>query len=170
MRGFIDWVAAWTLAPLGMVLRMTMRAAHEAGAEPVRLGLRVTGAALKRETPARKKALAAAQGGLAFGKTELARQAGVSISVIDGLIDEGALEPVALPPEKAAEKPDPDFSTPRLSPDQAQAAQALCAAVASRAYKPILLEGVTGSGKTEVYFEAIAQAAARGRASFDHDA
>ena len=157
LRGFIDWVAAWTLAPSGMVLRMTMRAAHEAGAEPLRLGLRLTGAPLKRETPARKKALEVAKSGLAFGKTELARQAGVSTSVIDGLIDEGALEPVALPPEKAAEKPDPDFSAPLLSPDQAEAAQALREAVASNAFKPILLEGVTGSGKTEVYFEAVAQ-------------
>ncbi len=162
LRGFVDWVAAWTLAPSGMVLRMTTRAAHGAGAEPVRIGLRLTGAPLKRETPARKKALEAAKSGLAFGKTELARQAGVSISVIDGLIDEGALEPVALPPEKAAEKPDPDFTAPLLSPAQAEAAQALNEAVASKAFKPILLEGVTGSGKTEVYFEAVAQALREG--------
>jgi primosomal protein N' (replication factor Y) len=128
----------------------------------VRFGLRLTGAPLKRETPARKKALETAKNGLASGKTELARRAGVSLSVIDGLIDEGALEPVALPPERAAEMPDPDFSAPLLSLDQAEAAQALREAVASKAFKPILLEGVTGSGKTEVYFEAVAEALREG--------
>jgi primosomal protein N' (replication factor Y) len=158
LRAFIDWVANWTLASPGMVLRMAMRAAHEAGAEPVRFGLRLTGATPRRETPARKRALAAAQRFPMSGKTELARQAGVSASVIDGLIDEGALEPFALPPEKAAETPDPDFAAPVLSPDQALAAAALREAVATNSFKPILLEGVTGSGKTEVYFEAVAEA------------
>ncbi len=129
LRAFIDWVADWTLAPRGMVLRMATRAAHEAGAEPVRIGLRITGVTPKRQTPARQRVLEAAGNGLATGKTELARLAGASVSVVDGLVDEGALEPLALPPEKAAERPDPDFSAPSLSPDQGLAAQGLCEAV-----------------------------------------
>ncbi len=162
LRAFIDWVAAWTLAPRGSVLRMATRGAQEAGDEPVRIGLRVTGAPPKRLTDARKRVLEAALGGLAIGRTELARQAGVSASVIDALIDDGALEALALPPPKAAETPDPDFVGPSLSPDQAQAAQSLSEAVAAHSFKPILLEGVTGSGKTEVYFEAVAQALREG--------
>jgi primosomal protein N' (replication factor Y) len=162
LRRFIDWVAAWTLAPSGMVLRMATRGAEEVGEEPVRIGLRLSGAAPRRLTDARKRVLAVACGGLAIGKTELARQAGVSSSVIDALIDDGALETLALPPPKAAETPNPDFATPTLSPDQAQAAQSLREAVAAEVFKPILLEGVTGSGKTEVYFEAVAQALRQG--------
>ncbi len=158
LRKFIDWVANWTLAPRGMVLRMTTRAAEGAGEEPVRIGVRATGAAPRRLTPARARALKAAEGGLASGKADLARRAGVSPAVIDALVDDGALEAVALPPEKAAAPADPDFAAPLLSPDQERAAQELRGAVASRAFKPILLEGVTGSGKTEVYFEAVAEA------------
>lgn len=158
LRAFIDWVAAWTLAPRGMVLRMATRAAEEAGDEPMRIGLRLTGAAPNRATPARQRVLEAAEGGIATSKADLARRAGVSTSVIDALVDDGVLETLALPPEKAAETPDPDFFAPALAPDQAKAAQSLREAVVSRAFKPILLEGVTGSGKTEVYFEAVAQA------------
>ena len=113
------------------------------------------------ETRRRRRAqrvLAAAEGDLAMGKSELARRAGVSPGVIDALVDDGALEAIALPPEKPGGRPDPDFCAPPLSPDQAEAAQALREAVAARAFKPILLEGVTGSGKTEVYFEAVAEA------------
>ncbi|MBB4197058.1 primosomal protein N' [Rhodoblastus sphagnicola] len=162
LREFLDWVAAWTLAPRGMVLRMAAHAAVEAGAEPVRIGLRATGAAPKRLTEARRRALAALPPDLAPSKAELARQAGVSPSVIDALIDDGALEPVALGPERAAEIPCPDFCRAELSDDQAKAAEILRAAACENLFKPILLEGVTGSGKTEVYFEAVAETLARG--------
>ena len=111
LRGFIDWVAAWTLAPAGHGAAHGHAGRAEAGAEPVRLGLRATGAALKRETPgARKRRWRRAQGGLAFEQGRTGAAGWGLVGVIDGLIDEGALEPVALPPEKAAGEPDPDFS------------------------------------------------------------
>ena len=157
-RALLDWVAAWTMAPRGMVLRMATRAAEDAEDEPLRIAVRATGAAPKRPTPARARVLAALIGGLSASKSELARLAGASTGVVDALIDDGALEAIALPPETPGGQPDPDFCAPALSPAQAKAARDLREAVAARAFKPILLEGVTGSGKTEVYFEAVAQA------------
>ena len=63
--------------------------------------------------------------GMMRGKSEAAREAGVSAGVIDGLIDEGTLQTVVLPPEPVAEQPDPDFAQPEFTPDQSAAAAAL---------------------------------------------
>ena len=99
------------------------------------------------------------------GKAEAAREAGVSAGVIDGLIDEGTLETVVLPPEPVAEKPDPDFTATDFTGDQQAAAAELKATVAKGGYAVTLLDGVTGSGKTEVYFEAVADMIRAGRQS-----
>jgi len=89
----------------------------------------------------------------------------VSASVIDGLVDDGVLSAVPLAAETIAATPDPDFFRRPLEPDQQEAADVLSAAVRERAFKPFLLEGVTGSGKTEVYFEAVAAALKENRQS-----
>jgi len=86
---------------------------------------------------------------------EIARQAGVSAGVVKGLAEAGALRPVLLPPAPPPPLPDPDLKRADLAPDQATAAAALAEAV-GQGYRATLLDGVTGSGKTEVYFEAIA--------------
>ena len=165
MRRFVDWIAGWTLAPKGMVLRMATRAPDAAGPEPTRVGVILAATAPDglRLTPARSRALAAAADGLARGKKALAQEAGCGVGVIDGLIDEGALETVALAPEPVAPALDPDFCAPTLETAQAGAGAALAAAVAARGFSTTLLEGVTGSGKTEVYFEAVAEALRQGR-------
>jgi primosomal protein N' (replication factor Y) len=116
-------------------------------------------------TPARQRVLALLADGMLRGKSEAAREAGVSAGVIDGLIDEGTLQTVVLPPEPVAEQPDPDFAQPEFSAAQRAAADALKAAVAKGGYTVTLLDGVTGSGKTEVYFEAIADTIRSGRQS-----
>ena len=162
LRAFIDWLARWTLSPRGMVLRMATRAPFAAEPERVRLGVRLAGPPPARMTPARMRGLAAAADGAIRPKAALAAAAACSGGVIDGLVDEGALEVVALAPEPVALAPDIAFKLPQFELEQAVAAQALAAAVAAEEFGVTLLEGVTGSGKTEVYFEAVAGALRQG--------
>jgi primosomal protein N' (replication factor Y) (superfamily II helicase) len=125
LRRFIDWVAAYTLAPRGMVARMALRDPASASPEKPRYGLRLTGNHPGKITPARGRVLLAAKGGFAFGKSELAKQAGVSTGVIDALVDAEVLEAVALPPEPAAPTPDAEHAPAELSDGQRAAADAL---------------------------------------------
>lgn len=163
LRGFLDWVARWTLTPRGMMLRMATRAPDYAGPEPVRYGLRRAGPPPARLTPARARVLERLDALGTPTKVALAAAAGCSPGVIDGLVDEGTIEAVALAPEPLAGKPDPLFSHVILEPSQRDGAAALAEAVAARRFSTTLLDGVTGSGKTEVYFEAVAAALRLGR-------
>jgi primosomal protein N' (replication factor Y) (superfamily II helicase) len=164
LRSFVDWVANYTVNSRGMVLRMCLRMGEHLGEERERVGVRLAGAAPQRMTPARQRVLALLADGMTRGKSEAARESGVSAGVVDGLIDEGTLQTVVLPPEPVAEQPDPDFAQPEFSAAQRAAADAL-KAVAKGGYTVTLLDGVTGSGKTEVYFEAIADTIRSGRQS-----
>jgi len=165
LREFIDWVARWTLAPRGAVLRMATRAPEATAAPTPKFGLVATGQPPTRLTPARTRVLSVASRTEPTAKAALAEAAQVSASVIDGLVDDGVLSAVPLAAETIAATPDPDFFRRPLEPDQQEAADVLSAAVRERAFKPFLLEGVTGSGKTEVYFEAVAAALKENRQS-----
>jgi primosomal protein N' (replication factor Y) len=157
LRSFVDWVSGYTLASRGMVLRMALRMGVHLSPGRERVGVRLAGPPPQRMTMARARVLALFHDGLTRAKGDAAREAGVSAGVIDGLIDEGTLETIVLPPERVAESPDPDFAKPDLAPGQLAAADALRATVAQGGYTVTLLDGVTGSGKTEVYFEAVAE-------------
>jgi primosomal protein N' (replication factor Y) len=161
----VDWVAWYTLAPKGSVLALALRRPPDDTPERPKLGVRLAGAPPARMTPARARAIAAAEGGLLIGKSALAEVASVSAAVIDALVDAGTFAVEELPRAAVAPRPDPDFAQPRLSDDQALAAEALVARVRAASFGVTLLEGVTGSGKTEVYFEAVAQAVRQGRQS-----
>jgi primosomal protein N' (replication factor Y) len=163
LRQFVDWVSGYTLASRGMVLRMALRMGNDLGPGRERVGVRLAGPPPQRMTAARARVLALFHDGLTRSKGDAAREAGVSAGVIDGLIDEGTLETVVLPPGKLIEPPDPDFRKPEFSLGQLAAADALRTTVAQGGYTVTLLDGVTGSGKTEVYFEAVAENIRRGR-------
>ncbi len=165
LRSFVDWVANYTVSSRGMVLRMCLRMGEHLGAERERVGVRLAGDPPQRMTTARRRLLELLADGMTRSKGEAVREAGVSAGVVDGLIDEGTLETLVLPPEPVAEKPDPDFMQPEFGADQGAAAAALKATVTQGGYAVTLLDGVTGSGKTEVYFEAVADTIRAGRQS-----
>src|SRR6266404_678311 len=163
LRKFIDWVSAYTLSPRGMVLRMALRMGEHLGPARERVGIRIAGPLPQRMTAARERVLALLADGLARGKRDVAEDAGVSLGVIDALVDEGTLESLVLPPDPVARRPDPDFSPPDFTPAQREAAETLRATVAAGGYGVTLLDGVTGAGKTQVYFEAVAEIVRRGK-------
>ena len=163
LRKFVDWVSGYTLSPRGMVLRMCLRMGNDLGPAREKVGVRIAGPAPKRMTTARMRVLQLLSDGLVRTKSEAAHEASVSAGVIDGLVDEGALETLVLPPEPVARQPDPDFAVPEFTDAQRKAADALRTSVDMGGFSVTLVDGVTGSGKTEVYFEAVAQAIRHGR-------
>lgn len=163
IRAFVDWVAHYTMTTRGMVLRMVLRVPAALTPEAPTTGVRLAGPPPARMTPARARVLDAAADGLAWSKSGLAAAAGVGTSVVAGLVSAGTLAEVEMPPLPVAPKPEVDFATPALNPDQAAAAAALRDAVRAGDYSVSLIDGVTGSGKTEVYFEAVAEALRAGR-------
>src|SRR6516225_7799518 len=163
LRHFVDWVSNYALAARGMVLRMCLRMGEHLGPARERVGVRLAGPPPNRITPARARVLAVLADGLARAKQEAAEEAGVSPGVVDGLIDEGTLQTLVLSPEPLALRPDPDHAAPDFTPAQREAAERLRAAIAAGGYSVTLIDGVTGAGKTQVYFEAVSEIVRRGK-------
>jgi primosomal protein N' (replication factor Y) len=153
---FLHWAARYAVDWPGQPLAIALRGARAPKPRPIRL-LVATGQAPARMTPARERVLAAATEALPPGG--LAQAAGVSSGVIRALLDEGVLrETFVIEP---MDFPEPDLTRPAatLNPSQAAAAQVLREQV-GKGFSVALLDGVTGSGKTEVYLEAVAAALA----------
>ncbi len=155
---FVDWVANYTLSPPGMVLALALRAAEAYAPDKTRLAYRLSETQeLERLTPARARVLEIARDGLARSLAALAREAGCSTSVVKGLAEAGHLIEVGLPEFAAVPRPEPDFAAPALNGEQQSAASHLVEAVRKKVFSATLLDGITGAGKTETYFEAIAE-------------
>ncbi len=164
LRRFIDWVAAYTLSPPGLVLAMALRA-HTATPPAPTTGWVRTGSnsVAARTTPARTRVLAALADGRPRGTAELARGAGVSGGVVRAMAQLDLLREAQIAGPPPFGTPDPDHAVPAHSPEQAGIAAALRGMVRARRFQPVLLDGVTGSGKTETYLEAVAACLAEGR-------
>ena len=162
LRRLIEWTASYYLAPPAAVLRMSLASASALDGGRTVVEYRATGHVPDRLTPQRAQALARIGGRQGLVR-ELAAIADVSDGVIRGLVKAGAVEAVEVAVDDPFPLPDPDHAPPELSEAQGGVAAELAAAVRTRAFQPFLLDGVTGSGKTEVYFEAVAEALRQGR-------
>ncbi len=163
LRALIDWVANYTLSPRGMVMRMSLRMGEHLGLERTRPGVRLSGEPPRRMTPARRRLLEVLSDGLLRAKSDAAKEAGVSAGVVDGLVDEGTLTIQPMPRAPPPPPPDPDFAVPDFSRSQRAAVDAMRTLASNGTFHVALLDGVTGSGKTEVYFEAVAETVRRGK-------
>lgn len=162
VRRLVEWTADYYLSPPSAVLAMAVRTSAAFESAPTITEYRATGAVPDRMTPQRAQALEriGERQGLV---RELATIADVSEGVIRGLCKVGAIEAVTVDTDSPYPLPDPNFAPPDLSAEQVDAASILRQSVGAASFQPFLLDGVTGSGKTEVYFEAVAAAIAAGR-------
>ncbi|HET9353891.1 MAG TPA: primosomal protein N' [Sphingomicrobium sp.] len=161
LRRLVEWTADYYLSPIAAVLRMVLSTSAALSGPRQMIEYRPTGTAPARLTPQREQALARIEGRQGTVR-ELAVHADVSEAVMRGLVNAGALERVEVDGDLPYPLPDPDFAPPELNYEQEVASDSLKAAI-GKGFDPVLLDGVTGSGKTEVYFEAIAEAIRQGK-------
>ena len=164
---FVDWVAAYTLSPKGAVLRMAMSIPKALEPEKPIIGYALPSSpvdeAASRLTAARRRVLDLLRDGPPRTTLDLARAAGVGTGVIKWLVEAGLVAAIEMTKPPAFAVPDVDRPGPELSPDQATAAADLEGKARSGVFSVTVLDGAPGSGKTEIYFQAIAEAIRQGR-------
>ncbi len=162
LRTFLTRAADYTLTPLPAMLRLATRAPGLGLPPATRRTYRLAGPVPNRLTEARQKVVEALRVSPPLTLSELAEAAGVSSSVIKGLTTSGVLAEEDAPRDLPYPQLDP-LRPSRLEGDQVAAGEALRATVKAGRYGATLLKGVTGSGKTEVYLEAVAEALRQNR-------
>ena len=162
LRRLIEWTADYYCAPISAVARMTLSSGAALRGGGTTTEYRLTGLEPARLTPQRAAAMDALEGEQATIR-ELAEIASVSEGVLRGMVGAGLLEPVTVDLDRPYPRARPEFAQPDLSEGQQAAADTFVASVRAGGFAPFLLDGVTGSGKTECYFEAVAEALRLGR-------
>ena len=162
MVAFLEKAGAYTLTPMSAMLRLATRSPGLGDPPSMRKIYRMGTGEVDRMTPAREKVLSVLEefGGLAFTLKELAEMAGVGTSVVKGLVAQGAVAEEQSPRDLPFAPLDPSLPSKELTDDQAAAVAVLNE---GQGYSTTLLKGVTGSGKTEVYLEAVAACLRAGR-------
>ncbi|QZD91114.1 primosomal protein N' [Qipengyuania aurantiaca] len=162
LRRLIEWTADYYVASLASVARMALSSGGALKGPASITEYRLTGGMPERMTPQRLAAMEALEGEQATIR-ELAGIAGASEGVLRGLVNQGVLEPVEVDCDRPYEAARPDFAHVELSEQQREVSDIFSAAVRKGQFAPFLLDGVTGSGKTETYFEPVAEALRMGR-------
>jgi len=180
---FIHFVADYTMTPPGQVARMVLRVPVALEPEQPQEGLRWNGKLPEKMTPARarlfeitrdgahgidgtdgaKNGVRARNEARDWQRGDLAKRAGVSTTVIDTLRDQGFFDPIFMDPPPLVGSPDPGRPPPDFNDEQRHAVAQLEEMMRRRQFQVTLLDGITGSGKTEVYFEALAEIMKQGR-------
>ncbi|WP_306121273.1 MULTISPECIES: primosomal protein N' [Roseovarius] len=165
LQAFIRKAADYTLTPLPAMLRLATRAPGLGDPPSMQKIYRLGEGRPDRETEARRKVIAVLEeyGGLGFTLKEVSDIAGVTSSVVKGLVKQGVVREEDTPRDAPFPRLDPARPGAELTEDQAVAAEALRAGLREGVFGTTLLRGVTGSGKTEVYLEAVAECIAQGR-------
>ncbi|MBT9244549.1 primosomal protein N' [Gemmobacter fulvus] len=164
LRSFLTRAADYTLTPLSAMLRLATRTPGLGAAPGTRRIYRLAGPAPNKLTDARLRVIEALRdyGGASVTLAELCEAASCTASVVKGLVTLGVIAEEDAPRDLPFPSLNP-AGTARLMGDQVAAGDALVAAVAQGGYGTTLLKGVTGSGKTEVYLEAVAECLRHGR-------
>ncbi|GAB5351210.1 primosomal protein N' [Qipengyuania sp. 483] len=162
LRRLIEWTADYYVASLASVARMALSSGGALKGPASITEYRLTGGMPERMTPQRQAAMEALEEEQATIR-ELAGIAGVSEGVLRGLVNQGVLEPVEVDCDRPYPEARPDFAQVELSDQQREASELFASAVREEKFAPFLLDGVTGSGKTETYFEPVAEALRMGR-------
>ncbi|WP_116368007.1 primosomal protein N' [Parahaliea mediterranea] len=160
------WAADYYQHPVGEVFaaalprHLRLGKARETGSiKAWQLSLRGKGlpAGALARSPKQAQALAALQGAAAVSAADL-QQAGISTAVLRALQDKGLIERCLMAPAQHSASARAGLT---LNEDQAAALGNI--AKSGHGFACHLLEGVTGSGKTEVYLQLIAQCLQRAR-------
>ena len=159
---FVDWVARYNVASPGQVLRMVLRSWKALDPSPIATLYAPADGLVSNLTPARRAAITHG-GPFPARASEIAKRAGISAGVIKGMADKGLMIAKDRPVDPPYDEPNPDLPGRTLSNAQMRAAGDLVDQVKKQCFSASLLDGVTGSGKTEVYFEAVAEALRQGR-------
>lgn len=153
---FVEWAARWTLNPPGEMASRAIRGLRAPRPRPERR-VRRAGMRQPQRITAPRTAVLEALKDRAMTPADLARAAEVSTGVVKGLVDEGVLEAFEVEAVAAFDAPLPDHAPSHLNPDQAASSHAMAEAAKAGGFAPFLLDGITGSGKTETYLEAAAE-------------
>jgi primosomal protein N' (replication factor Y) len=157
LRRLIEWTADYYCAAPSSVARMALASTAALQGGRTMTEYRLSGTEPTRLTPQRAAAMDALVGEQGTIR-ELAERASVSDGVLRGMVNAGLLEPVIVDLDRRYPRALSEFAVPLLEDGQRTAATTIAAAVTAREFQPFLLDGVTGSGKTECYFEGVAEA------------
>ena len=163
MRDFIDRVAAYTMTPKGFVLKMALSVPHAFVAPKPAVGYTLSDADIGKLTEKQQQVVEILKDNVPRIAADIAREADVSAGVVKGLVNKNVVKQVDIFNPAPCKKPDPYRDGPDLSEPQDAVADTLRAHMKEGGYRPSLLDGVTGAGKTEVYFEAVAEALKKGQ-------